>query len=388
MLLIGLMSGTSVDGIDAALVEIQGEPPHFRWHLHAFLCCPWPAAWRLALLDACRPDTPVQQIVALHALAGEGFAEAAQRVVAGTPYTLADVDAIASHGQTVWHQAAPFAVAGTVQTGTLQIGEPAILAARTGCCVVSDFRAADMALGGQGAPLVPFADFALFSSPQETRAVQNIGGIANVTYLPKGGALHDVIAFDTGPGNMLMDALIAHYTGGAQTCDTNGAFAAQGEICTELLEDTLRTPYFHLPPPRSTGRELFGRDFALSFRRHAERLHLSPHDTAATATALTAESIARAYRDYLVPHGAIDTVIAGGGGVHNAMLMRMLASRLAPARLATHTEFGLPDDAKEAVAFALLAHETLHGRPANVPAATGASGPAILGRVSYPPPRS
>jgi anhydro-N-acetylmuramic acid kinase len=270
-------------------------------------------------------------------------------------------------------------------TGTLQIGEPAVIAARTGCRVVADFRAADIALGGQGAPLVPFADYALFSTAAETRAVQNLGGIANVTFLPAGGTLDDVRAFDTGPGNMLLDALTRRVTEGAAAFDTDGSLAAQGQAASALLGEFLTHPYFALPPPKSTGREAFGAPFAERFFRFAQAQSLSPADTLATATALTAETVARAYRDWLLPHAPVQTVILGGGGVHNGTLVRMLAERLAPARLTTHAEFGLPDDAKESVAFALLAYETLHGRPSNVPAATGARGRAILGKIVLPP---
>jgi anhydro-N-acetylmuramic acid kinase len=251
--------------------------------------------------------------------------------------------------------------------------------------VVADFRAADMALGGQGAPLVPFADYALFASKRETRVVQNLGGIANLTFLTAGGTSADVLAFDTGPGNILLDALTRRVTDGAQAYDADGALAARGTICEPLLAEFLAHPYFAAPPPKSTGREIFGEAFAAQFFRAARRRKCSPEDTLATATALTAETIARAYRDWLLPRRPIQTVILGGGGVHNRTLTRLLAARLAPAHLTTHAAFGLPDDAKEAVAFALLAYETLHGRPSNVPSATGARGPAILGKIVLPP---
>ncbi len=385
MILIGLMSGTSADGIDAAVVEITGGPRRRKWTLRAFVCVPWEPPLRAAILDACRPDTPLQTLAVLNYRLGEAFAQAAQAAAEAAKLTLADVDAIASHGQTVWHQPTPLEVAGVGTTATVQIGEPAVIAARTGCPVVADFRAADMALGGQGAPLAPFADYFLFATNRETRAVQNLGGIANVTFLPAGGALSDVLAFDTGPGNMLLDALTRRVTAGAQSYDVGGALAAQGTVSTPLLNAFLDNPYFAAPPPKSTGRERFGADFAEQFFQAAQRARCSPADTLAAATALTAETIARAYRDWLLPRAPIQTVILGGGGVHNRTLTDLLAARLAPARLTTHAAFGLPDDAKEAVAFALLAYETLHGRPSNVPSATGARGPAILGKLTFPP---
>jgi anhydro-N-acetylmuramic acid kinase len=386
MNLIGLMSGTSADGIDAALVEIEGGGERrVEWRLRAFVCVPWPEALREEILSACRADAPLQRIAALNYRLGEEFARAAQAVAEAAGVSLMDVDAIASHGQTIWHQPTPISIAGQPSIGTVQIGEPSVIAARAGCLVVAEFRAADMALGGQGAPLVPFADYTLFSDRSETRAVQNLGGIANVTLLRAGGGLGDILAFDTGPGNMLLDSLARRVTSGRQSCDLDGATAAQGRVANAVLEPFLAHPYFAAPPPKSTGREMFGEDFAENFYQSAQQNHLSAEDTLATATALTVESIARAYRDWLIPLAPIDVVIVGGGGAHNRTLMQRLATRLAPARIATHDEYGLPADAKEAVAFALLAYETLHGRASNVPSATGAQGPAILGKIVFPP---
>ena len=324
MRIIGLMSGTSADGIDAALVEISGGPGEWDWKLLTFVCLPWPEALRGAILRACLPDATVEQMVPLNTALGEKFADAARTVADKAGIPLSEIDAIASHGQTIRHISGP----GNSGRGTLQIGEAAVIAARTGCRVISDFRAADMALGGQGAPLVPFADYAFFASRAETRAVQNIGGIANVTYLPKNGTLADLCAFDTGPGNMLLDALTFRQTGGEQKFDRNGEMAARGQVHSGLLKTALASPYFALPPPKSCGREQFGAAFTETFWNAAQTFSLSPEDILATATALTAESIAQAYRDFLLPRGAIDTVIVGGGGASNAALMRMLAERL------------------------------------------------------------
>ncbi len=384
MLLLGLMSGTSVDGIDAALVEFEGQGDGLKWTLPGFTCVPWAVELRAAILDACRPDARLQTIVALNVRLGEAFAEAAKVAADKMGVSLADIGCIASHGQTVWHQPTPLTIAGQAVTGTLQIGEPSVIAARTGCVVVADFRTADMAVGGQGAPLVPFADYALFHSATETRVVQNIGGIANLTYLPAGGGLEEVIAFDTGPGNMLLDALMQRITEGARQYDAEGAFAGRGNICAPLLELFLDDPYFALPPPKTTGREQFGQAYADRFYQEAQKFGCGNEDILATATRLTAQTIARACRDWLPAQGPIDTVIVGGGGTANLPLMQMLRDLLAPARITTSAEFGLPDDAKEAVAFALLAYETLHGRPSNVPSATGAKSAAILGKIVLP----
>ncbi len=393
MLIMGLMSGTSVDGIDAALVDFEGitnadGTERLEWRLRHFTCVAWPAAMRQAILDACRPDAPLQTITALNYAVGEAFADAARQAARAADIPLGDVDCIASHGQTIWHQPVPFAVGGAMARGTLQIGEPSVIAARTGCRVVADFRHGDMALGGQGAPLVPYADYMLLRSETEPRIMQNIGGIANLTFLPPRGRLEDVIAFDTGPGNMLLDALVSRITGGRLQYDINGALAAQGTVCESLLNEFMRDPYFAQLPPKSTGREQFGQAYADRFYQAAQSQGCNDADCLATATLLTARSIAQAYRNCLPPHDMSDTVvIVGGGGASNPTLMRMLASEAAPARVTTHAEYGLPDDAKEAVAFALLAFETLRGRPSNVPSATGASGRALLGKIVPPPPQ-
>lgn len=388
MLIIGLMSGTSADGIDAALTEISGAGRQTRIALRGFLCLPHTPAMRDAILRLCDPRAgAVPDLCALHFALGERFAEAAQAVACAAGISLAQVDAIASHGQTVWHQPSPYPIADTAARGTLQIGSPAVIAAHTGCAVISDFRPADMAVGGQGAPLVPYADWLLFTSDAENRAVQNIGGIANVTFLPKNAALDRVLAFDTGPGNMLIDGLVRALSGGAQQFDEGGVWAAQGVVRETLLRWLLEAcrDYLEAPIPRTTGRERFGEPFLAQLLAQVQAQHVSDADALATVTNFTAATIADAYRVWLAPQGGVQTVIVGGGGVHNATLMGMLRERLAPARLKTHAEFGLADEAKEAVAFALLGYETLRGQPANVPSATGAARPAILGSITPRP---
>lgn len=384
MRLIGLMSGTSVDSIDAACVEIDGTPGQHSITLISFVSHPWPEGLRSLILNVCRADAPLQHITVLNFMVGEAFADAAIAAARSADWSISNVAAIASHGQTIWHQPNPISVGigYGMAAGTLQIGEPCVIAARTGCTVVADFRTADMAVGGQGAPLVPFADYSLLASLSETRAVQNIGGIANVTYLRANGGLDDIIAFDTGPGNMLVDELSMMLTG--QSFDEGGGMAAQGEVCGPLLERLLANPFFQLAPPRTTGRETFGRTAARTLLSDANRLRLSDYDILATATALTAESIANAYQQFLNPIEPIECVVLGGGGVQNATLVSRLTHSLSPARVTTHEEFGIRGDAKEAIAFALIAYESLHGRPSNIPSATGARSRAVLGKIVHP----
>jgi anhydro-N-acetylmuramic acid kinase len=374
---VGLMSGTSADGIDAALVEISGRDPLAPvvrvvcYQLH-----PYPAQVREQVLRLSNFSAPVGEVCHLSYRLGGLFAEAARRVIAAAGLRPEEVDLIASHGQTIYHGP------GGDPPATLQIAEPAVIAERTGRMVVADFRPADIAAGGQGAPLVPFADFLLFRHSQKSRAIQNIGGIANVTYLPAGGGAEAVVAFDTGPGNMLLDGAARALTGAGQ--DTDGELAAAGRVHRPLLEWLLRHPFLALPPPRSAGREEFGRTYLNEALERAAGL--APADVMATLTAFTVESIAVAYRAFLLPRGPIDEVIVGGGGARNPVLLAELRTAVrrvcGPAtRVVTHEEVGLNSEAKEAVAFAILGHAALLGQPANLPAATGAKHPAVLGKI-------
>jgi anhydro-N-acetylmuramic acid kinase len=384
---VGLMSGTSVDGVDAALIEIGVAADVTNWRLLGWCHLPWAPELKYEILDACRADAPVQKIVLLNYRIAEVFADAAKSVVAQCGLKTEQIDVIASHGQTVWHQSEPMLLAGRPTRGTLQIGEPAVIAARTGCMVIADFRAADMAVGGQGAPLVPMSDRLLFGSNKETRVVQNIGGIANATYLPIGCQSREeaeIIAFDTGPGNMVIDGIVREMTAGQQEYDPDGQWAAQGQIQEELLAECLAHPYFQQPPPKSTGRELFGKAYVHWFCQRARERGMRWEDMLATASALTVESIAQAYERWLLPKAPIHRVIVGGGGVHNRWLMQRLRQRLAPIALSTHEEFGVPDDAKEAIAFALLGYLTLRGMPGNLPSATGAARSVVLGKIVFP----
>ncbi len=369
MKIIGLMSGTSADGIDAALVEIAGADS-LQWRLLQYAQLPFHEALRGEVL-ACMTEQEgtVARICALNAALGEAFAAAAKHVADDAGVPLHAIDAIGSHGQTVWH------IPGQA---TLQIGEPAVIAERTGVAVVSNFRARDIAAGGQGAPLVALVDALLLTHPARVRAAQNIGGIANVTFLPA-GSVQGAFAFDTGPGNMLIDDAARRMTQGAQQCDIDGALAAQGRVHDALLRDLMRHPFLQAAPPKTTGREMFGAHFGVQVWADAAAQKICPHDVIATLTMFTAASIADAYRRFLpVPPAE---VIVSGGGARNPTLMRMLQERLG-ARVTTSDDAGIPSDAKEAIAFAILAHQTLQGRAGNLPAATGARHPVVLGCIT------
>ena len=376
---IGLMSGTSADGIDAALVEIEGAGSQAKVRLTAHACYPYHSKMRQAIFKAFDPkESRSGDLSALNFALGELFAAAAVYLARQAGVEISEVDLIGSHGQTVWHSPEQVEIGGMWIPSTLQIGEAAVIAERTGVTVVSDFRTADMAAGGQGAPLVPYADFVLFRSANRNRAVQNIGGIGNVTYIPSGGRLDQIIAFDTGPGNMLIDAVITRLTKGKLAYDTDGALALAGKPDRIVLGRLMKHPFLRKRPPKSTGREEFGVQFADVLL--ADHPGVSTEDMAATVTAFTAQSIAYGYQRWLPKMP--DDVIVGGGGTKNPALMRMLANALPRTKLYTHEDFGIGNDAKEAVAFALLASETIHLQPANVPAATGASHPVLLGKIT------
>jgi anhydro-N-acetylmuramic acid kinase len=381
-LVIGLMSGTSVDGVDAALCELSGRGRgSLKVKLLAEYTENYSPALRRRVLAACEAQGGGSaEICELNFLIGEIFARSANGVMRRAGFKAAEVDLIGSHGQTVAHL--PPGRGGAAST--LQLGEPAVIAERTGVKVVSNFRARDMAAGGEGAPLAPFVDYLLFSDDRETRVALNIGGIANVTYLPAvkaaPAAAAGVIAFDTGPGNMIIDALVQHATGGKQPFDHGGKLAASGRVNQKLLAALLRHKYFRRPPPKSTGREDFGAAYARKLR--AANRALAPRDLIATATAFTARSIGAALKNFLQPKGPLAEVIVSGGGALNPVLLEMLQSELPGIKISTSAAHGLPVKAKECAAFAILARETALGRPANLPAATGAAGPRILGQIT------
>ena len=383
--LVGLISGTSADGIDAVLVRVRGHahdaiPPNERLQLEAFATFPYPHELREQLLAASLPGAgTVDLICRLNIAVGECFAQAALKIIAQAGAKPEDIDLIGSHGQTIHHL--PFAepLAGIPTSGTLQIGEPSLIAKRTGIITIADFRAADMALGGQGAPLVPLLDFIFFRSTELTRGILNIGGISNLTVLKKNCALEDVIAFDNGPGNMVMDALAQKFF--HKAFDEGGELASHRKVSPELLNELLQHPYFAKPLPKSTGREEFGAAYCAALIQRATQLQLTPHDMIATATALTAETIARDAQLLEKRFGKIDELIVSGGGMHNRTLMAMLQERFAPAKVTTTTDYGLPGDAKEAILLAVLANETVGGFAGNVPSVTGAKAATVLGKI-------
>jgi anhydro-N-acetylmuramic acid kinase len=381
MLVAGIMSGTSADGIDVALCRISLSRTRPQIELVRHRAFPYAAALRRAVLasqDA--RNTSAAELARLNWRLGEAYGDAAQAAAQG--YAL---DLVGCHGQTIYHQGIAKPYAGRSIACTWQLGEPALIAAAVHAPVVSNFRPADMVAGGQGAPLVPLLDATLFAHPRRARVLQNLGGIANLTLVPPGGSLDQVIAFDTGPANMVIDALAQRLFN--KPYDRDGRFAATGTPNEAVLTILLRDPYYRRPPPKSAGREQYGAAFVERVLALARRHRLASHDILATATALTSRTIALAYQQFVAPRivsAPVDYIVAGGGA-RNLTLMQMIAADLAPfgCRVQTTDDHGIPSEAKEAVAFAFLAWQTWHCLPGNVPAATGAARPAILGQVTY-----
>jgi anhydro-N-acetylmuramic acid kinase len=377
-LIVGTMSGTSTDGYDIALTRVSGSRETMRVQLLASTSVPLPAELTRELFGVYPPNrVAVRHLAELGVRLAELHAKWICEFLKRESVPMSDVDVIAYHGVALYH--------GSRDGGRIpahfEIGDPAVIAERTGRTVVARLRSRDIAAGGEGAPLSPYADWVLFRDPAVGRAIQNIGGIANVTGLKPGATLDDVIAFDTGPGNIVLDALVTEWTTGAERYDPDGRTAARGSVSEELLAELMRTPYMRRPLPKSTGREVFGRSFVARLNARAARLGLSFEDLLATATAFTAESIAFHYRQFLEPEFRIDEVIVAGGGANNGSLVRMLRERLHPIPVRMHGEFGIDGDIREAVYWAMLANETVQGVPANVPAVTGASHPVVLGQI-------
>jgi anhydro-N-acetylmuramic acid kinase len=367
------MSGTSLDGIDVAIVDIRGK----KIEPVAFHTIPYPQAVRAAILGVSNTLTHTSAIARLHFLLGELYAEAVRETCRRRRVALRSIDLCGLHGQTIFHEGAPVNYLGRRVASTLQIGDAAILAERTGLRVISNFRERDIASGGRGAPLVPLVDFLLFRHRQIGRIALNIGGIANISVIPTGAASEDVIAFDTGPGNMVIDALAARLTDGKQTCDRDGRIARQAKIHDRLLKSMLGDPYFKLRPPKTAGREQFGQEYSSGLIATGVALP----DLIATATELTAQSIAAAILSH---SGDARQILASGGGVHNRWLMRRLRQLLPDFELTTSAALGIHPDGKEAIAFAVLAHEFAAGRAGNLPSATGARRAVRLGRDTPP----
>jgi anhydro-N-acetylmuramic acid kinase len=403
MVVAGVMSGTSADGINVALVRVGDarggargservssvrgqECPRHTIKILGHVEIPYAKQVRSAVLGAMNAaEISVADLARLSFLLGELYADA---VLSAQRRFRVKAELVGCHGQTLYHQGEAKPFLGRKVAATWQTGEAAVTAARVGVPVVSDFRPADMAAGGKGAPLVPFLDYLLFADSRVGRIVQNIGGIANLTAIPAGAAAGDVVAFDTGPGNMVIDAVTEELFG--RPYDRGGKIAASGEAMEPVIEDILRRPFFRQKPPKTAGREEFGREFVREFLRSCGRAR--KQDVVATTTALTARSIADAVRRFVVRASPASRkrpyaeMILSGGGAKNPTLVTMLSNELASVgiKIRFSDEFGLPSEAKEAVAFAMLAYETWHRRPSNVPSATGAKRAAVLGKISYP----
>jgi anhydro-N-acetylmuramic acid kinase len=385
MRVLGMMSGTSADGIDVALVCITGAPPslsiRFEGHHHVR----FPARVRDAILRLANGGaTTTAEISQLNFLLGEEFGAAAVAACKRWRVPLRQIGLIGSHGQTIFHQGAAARFLGARKVAsTLQIGEPSIIAARTGVTTIGDFRPGDMAAGGQGAPLVPFVDYLLYRDRKVGRVALNIGGIANVTVIPLAARPEDVFAFDTGPGNMIIDALVERITRRRMSFDKNARIALRGKVIRPLLETMLRSPYLRLPPPKTAGREQFGSEYADELIGWARKRRERTEDLVRTATIFTALSIADAFRRFIFSRVRVNELIVAGGGTKNPLLMAQLRAALPGIEIVPSSRFGVPAEAKEALAFAVLAYEAFHGRANNLPSATGAARGAILGKLVH-----
>lgn len=378
MLAVGLMSGTSLDGVDAALVEISGVNESTRVKQLKFASYPFSLAIKAKIQAALSVETSdVEAICSLNFELGRLFGEAVVKVCQEYGIDSETLGFVASHGQTIYHLPRPKET--TRVPSTLQIGESAVISELTKTTVISDFRPRDMAVGGQGAPIVPYSEYILYRSENCTRILQNIGGIGNATVIPQHGQLDQLTAFDTGPGNMVIDELCRHFYPGEEF-DCDGAHGAAGHVDPELLATLLEHPYFAKPFPKTTGREDFGREYVARLLTTYRELNLAPEDWIATATALTAKSIAQAIDQFAIGETEL---IVGGGGSYNPTLVRMIAQELPQVKVMIQEDLGYSSDAKEAIAMTILGNQTLHQQSSNVPSATGASKPVILGKVTY-----
>lgn len=388
MLVLGLMSGTSADGIDVALARISGAPPHLHAKLIGHTSSKFPPALRKEILRVAEQH-PISagELSRLNFRLGEVFAEAALAACRKFRVSPKSVALIGSHGQTIFHQGKPVPYFGHATASTLQIGEPSVIAARTGITTIGDFRPADMAQGGQGAPLVPYADYLLYRHEKLGRVSLNLGGIANITVIPAFARPEQVIAFDTGPANMLIDALVAHFTRGRQRFDKDARIARSGRSIPALLDELMCDPYLKLPPPKSTGREYYGHAYMKKMLALGKKHRARPDDLIHAVTLFTAFSVVDALNRFVLPKTKIHQLIVSGGGANNPLVIAQLAAALGRIEIIPSSRFGIPEDAKEAFAFALLAYETFHRRPSNLPSATGAQAPATLGKISYASPK-
>ncbi len=373
MLAVGLMSGTSLDGVDAALVEITGCGESTQVYLKAFETYPFTAQLKVLISKSLNNETAtLAEICSLNFALGREFAEAVLALCQSVGIDSATLGFVASHGQTIYHLPQP--TQGEVAS-TLQIGNPAVISELTHTTVISDFRSRDMTVGGLGAPIVPYSEYVLYRSDCKTRLLQNIGCIGNVTVIPRQAKLTDLLAFDTGPGNMVIDELCRRYF--KEEYDRDGQYAALGKVDQRVLSTLLKDAYFKLMPPKTTGRERFGRQYVDALQ---QQFQLSANDWIATATELTAQTIAQALRPFC--QGETELIVSGGGS-YNPTLMARIQKLLPEAKVQRQEDLGLRSDAKEAIAMVVLGNQTLHHRPSNVPSATGANRPVILGNVTY-----
>jgi anhydro-N-acetylmuramic acid kinase len=378
----GVMSGTSADGINVAVVRLLGRGDAVRFSLLAEGQFEYPLAVRKAVIASMNAKAAsVADLSRMSFLLGQLYADAV--LATKKRHRIAKLDLIGCHGQTIYHQGEAIPYLGTSLTSTWQTGEGAVLAQRTGVDVVSDFRTADVAAGGKGAPLVPMLDYTVYRHRTRGRILQNIGGIGNLTAIPAGARLEDLIAFDTGPGNMVIDACMEKLYG--RRYDKDGRIAASGRPMNNVISEFLRDPYFRQKPPKTAGREEFGVEYVQHFLRRCGRAR--KEDVVATATALTVRTIAHAVETFVMRNedGRFKEFVVAGGGSRNRTMMKWLAAELGPMglKLRNSSEFGVPAESKEAIAFALLAYLTWNRQPGNVPSATGAKKAVILGKISY-----
>lgn len=382
MRVLGMMSGTSADGIDVALARISGAPPAISAKIEGHHHVRFPAKVRDAILRLANgAPTTTAEISQLNFLLGEEFARAAIAACERWRIPLRQISLMGSHGQTIFHQGVPAEFLRRRVASTFQIGEPSIIAERTGVTTIADFRPADMAAGGQGAPLVPFVDYLLYRDARIGRVALNIGGIANLTVIPAGARADQVFAFDTGPGNMIVDAIVEVMTRGRHRYDRDARIALRGKTIPPVLDRLLGDAYLRKPPPKTAGREQFGRAYAEKVLAWGKRHRATTEDLVRTATVFTSLSIADALRRFVLPRARVDELIVAGGGARNPLLMAQLAAALPEIEIVPASEFGIPAEAKEAFAFAVLAYEAYHGRANNLPSATGARHPAVMGKL-------
>ncbi len=380
-LVAGVMSGTSLDGIDVAFVRISGTGDHMVHELVGFHSIPYEEEVKERLFTACSGEYSIREAFELDADLGMLYAVAIRDAAQECAIRLDALDAVGVHGQTVYHN--PWRSPNGV---TVQLGSGAVIANKLNVLTVNDFRSADVAAGGEGAPLVPYCDYALLHSSKQNRVSLNIGGIANITWLPQDATPERLIAFDTGPGNVLIDAAMRALFG--KEYDAGGGVAAQGKAHEEWLEELMMDPYYKMEPPKSSGRERFSEEMGKGMVETGKEQGLGDEDVVATITGLTARSIARAIEEYASKGETVDEIIVGGGGARNGTLMEMIGKEMPGSRVTTSDEYSIPSDAKEALCFAILTNEALCGTPANVPSVTGASGPVICGTIHLPLPLS